>query len=79
MKNQRPSARLLGDRALGFTSGSLTSLGVPKDKVERIVLLALATGHDMVPATDDLLLIVDLDLAILGAEPERFAEYECQY
>ncbi len=38
----------------------------------------LATRHDAVPESDDARLTVDIDLAILGAPPARFAEYEEQ-
>ncbi len=38
----------------------------------------MATRHSEVPRTPDAKLLVDIDLAILGAEPLRFAEYERQ-
>jgi predicted metal-dependent HD superfamily phosphohydrolase len=40
--------------------------------------LVMATRHDARPATPDAALVVDIDLAILGAEAERFDEYEVQ-
>lgn len=40
--------------------------------------LVLATRHTGAPARPDERLIVDIDLAILGAEADRFAEYEEQ-
>jgi hypothetical protein len=36
----------------------------------------MATCHTAKPADADQQLLVDIDLAILGAEPARFAEYE---
>lgn len=44
----------------------------------RVRALIMATCHDAVPDDDDARLLVDIDLAILGAEPTRFAEYDQQ-
>ena len=38
----------------------------------------MATLHTAVPTDADALLLVDIDLGILAAEDERFAEYEQQ-
>ncbi|MCB0087254.1 MAG: hypothetical protein KDE54_05020, partial [Caldilineaceae bacterium] len=38
----------------------------------------LATRHATPPQGQDQALLVDIDLAILGAESERFEEYEAQ-
>jgi len=48
------------------------------DVAERVAALVLATRHSAAPATPDEQLLVDIDLAILGAAPARFAEYETQ-
>ncbi len=45
------------------------------DRVERLIM---ATRHDATPDEPDEQLLVDIDLAILGAAPERFAEYDAQ-
>lgn len=45
---------------------------------ERVRDLILATKHDALPTTSDAALLVDVDLAILGAPPDRFDEYERQ-
>lgn len=45
------------------------------DRVERLIM---ATRHDATPSEADEQLLVDIDLAILGATPERFAEYDAQ-
>ena len=45
---------------------------------ERVVALVMATRHAASPTAPDAQLLVDADLAILGATPERFAEYERQ-
>ncbi len=38
----------------------------------------IATRHDCTPSGTDAALLVDVDLAILGAAPLRFSEYERQ-
>lgn len=45
------------------------------DRVERLIM---TTRHDATPSDADEQLLVDIDLAILGATPERFAEYDAQ-
>lgn len=45
---------------------------------ERIRELILATRHAGIPASGDAALVVDIDLAILGAPESRFEEYEAQ-
>ncbi len=45
------------------------------DDVERLIM---ATRHDAVPTDRDAQILVDIDLSILGAPDERYAEYETQ-
>jgi len=45
---------------------------------ERVQTLILATKHDGLATTEDAALLIDVDLAILGATTERFDEYEQQ-
>jgi hypothetical protein len=40
--------------------------------------LIMATCHAALPTTPDQALLVDIDLSILGADSERFDEYEVQ-
>ena len=56
----------------------LTQAGAADDIVGRVHALIMATCHHEVPATPDARLLVDIDLAILGAAPARFDEYERQ-
>lgn len=52
--------------------------GVPASVLARVDSLILATRHDASPVTADARLLVDVDLAILGAPAARFDEYERQ-
>jgi predicted metal-dependent HD superfamily phosphohydrolase len=45
---------------------------------QQIVAMILATAHNAIPTTSETQLLVDIDLAILGAEAIRFTEYEAQ-
>ena len=56
----------------------LEDSGLSAEVCERVKNLVLATGHSALPATADERLLVDVDLAILGAEPARFDDYERQ-
>ena len=56
---------------------ALVERGAPQAG-ERVRALILATKHDAQPTGSDAQLLVDIDLAILGAAPERFDEYERQ-
>ena len=69
--NERRSA----DRA----RAALAAAGVSADVVARIDALVMATRHaTATPTAADEQLLVDIDLAILGADTARFAEYETQ-
>ena len=48
------------------------------DAQTRVRALIMATCHDALPQTQDAQVLVDIDLAILGAEGARFDEYENQ-
>jgi predicted metal-dependent HD superfamily phosphohydrolase len=45
---------------------------------QRVHKLIMATRHDATPSEPDEKVLVDVDLSILGAPPERFDEYEEQ-
>jgi len=57
---------------------SALAAGVPTDAAQRVHTLILATRHAAVPQGRDEQVLVDVDLAILGAATERFDEYERQ-
>ena len=68
--NERASAELAAD--------ALRAAGAAPEVAARVHALVLATRHDAEPVGADAALLVDIDLAILGAAPPRFAEYERQ-
>ena len=57
---------------------SVLQAGLPQEVGDRVHALVMATRHDAAPADADAQLLVDVDLAILGAEPERFDESDQQ-
>jgi predicted metal-dependent HD superfamily phosphohydrolase len=52
--------------------------GLEAPIVDRVYDLVLTTRHNAVPTGNDARILVDIDLSILGASPERFDEYELQ-
>ncbi|HEY9824487.1 MAG TPA: hypothetical protein V6D19_03505 [Stenomitos sp.] len=56
----------------------LTAVGVNESAILRVAQLVLATKHTVLPGLPDEKLVVDIDLAILGAPQHQFAEYERQ-
>ena len=57
---------------------TVLAAGVAPAVGARIQALILATRHAALPSTPDEGLLVDIDLAILGAAPGRFDDYERQ-
>ena len=57
---------------------ALCEAGARDEVADRVHALVMATRHSETPATADERLLVDIDLAILGADAPRFAEYERQ-
>ena len=68
--NEQVSADLAADE--------LRAAGATSELMSRVVALILLTTHEAPPPAGDGALLVDVDLAILGAEPSRYAEYERQ-
>ena len=66
------------ERSALWARTALLRAGVAQDAAERVEHLVLATKHTAAPVSGDAQLLVDIDLAILGAEEPRFAEYEQQ-
>jgi len=57
---------------------ALTASNATQAMLERVGQLIMATKHDATPTQSDEQLLVDIDLSILGATPQRFAEYDRQ-
>lgn len=52
--------------------------GLRMESIEKVASLILVTKHDSVPSEQDAQILVDVDLSILGASPNRFFLYESQ-
>ncbi len=69
--NERQSAAL--------AVAHLGALGVEAARLDRIATLIEATAHHVAPSGDqDAALLLDVDLGILGAAPDRFDTYDAQ-
>jgi predicted metal-dependent HD superfamily phosphohydrolase len=66
------------DQSADWAEDELRKAGVAPERIARIKHHILATKHSALPKGADQQLLVDIDLTILGAPPERFAEYEQQ-
>lgn len=65
-------------RSADWAGEALRAAGTSANVIERIAALIMATAHHKAPAGSDARLVIDIDLAILGSAPARFAEYEQQ-
>ncbi|GAA3567674.1 hypothetical protein GCM10022265_16670 [Marinobacter xestospongiae] len=71
-------------RSAEWARQALAEAGIAESRVDRVVALVMATCHGAdegsttTSGDPDRALLVDIDLAILAAEPARFAEYELQ-
>ena len=71
-------------RSAEWARQALAEAGIAESRVDRVVALVMATCHGIdegsttTSGDPDRALLVDIDLAILAAEPARFAEYELQ-
>ena len=65
-------------RSADWAREALRQAGAGDEAAQRVHALVMATCHDAQPEGADAQLLVDIDLAILGAPPPRFAEYEQQ-
>ena len=74
----QPKTRDSEEASARWADKILRDAGAPSEVVARVQQLILATKHDAAPPAGDASVVVDIDLAILGAEPARFSEYEAQ-
>lgn len=73
-----PLARDNEARSATWACDALRTAGAAQAVIARVHALVMATAHHDAKADADSRLVIDIDLAILGAEPERFAQYEQQ-
>ncbi len=65
-------------RSADWAREALHAAGTTAEAADRVHSLVMATRHDALPEGRDAELLIDIDLAILGADAERFDEYERQ-
>lgn len=65
-------------RSADWARSALLAAGVPLEAASRVHALVMATRHAAPATTADEALLLDIDLAILGADTARFDEYERQ-
>jgi predicted metal-dependent HD superfamily phosphohydrolase len=66
------------EKSARWAEDSLRAASVEPERIARIRNHILATRHAVLPEGSDQCLLVDIDLSILGAAPERFDQYEAQ-
>ena len=66
------------ERSADWAARSIAAAGCPGGVAERVAALVRATQAHAASGDADTQLLLDIDLAILGASDERFAEYERQ-
>lgn len=66
------------EKSADWARTAVLSEGIAADVADRIHALVMATRHHAQPIGHDTALLIDIDLGILGAAPDRFAEYEAQ-
>ena len=71
-----PHAKDNEERSAGCASVELSNARAAADLIERVRRMILDTRHDGEPATSDGRLLVDIDLSILGRDPEVFDAYD---
>ena len=65
-------------RSAEWAKRTVAAAGVSRAAAERVYALVMVTRHDAIPRGMDESILVDVDLSILGASPDRFDEYEQQ-
>lgn len=65
-------------RSADWARDAVRAAGLPDDVARRVHALVMATCHREPPQEPDAQLLVDVDLAILGADRERFDESDAQ-
>ena len=66
------------ERSAAWAREVMRTAGCAATTIEAVSALILSTAHHAPPELGDGRFLIDIDLAILGAAPERFDEYEGQ-
>jgi predicted metal-dependent HD superfamily phosphohydrolase len=66
------------EKSAEWARRTMLAAGAAPEAAARVHALVMATRHAAVPRVRDEAVLVDIDLSILGASPERFDEYERQ-
>jgi predicted metal-dependent HD superfamily phosphohydrolase len=66
------------ERSADWARSTVLMAGQSTSIAERVHALVMATQHNVVPSDADEQILVDVDLSILGAKPDKFDEYERQ-
>lgn len=64
------------ERSAEWARASAAAAGLPAEVCDRVQRLVLVTRHDAEPESTDEAILADIDLSVLGASSQRFAEYE---
>jgi len=64
------------ERSAILAKTMLQAAGAPAEMVGRVQQSILATRHQDAPLAGDPALVVDIDLSVLGASPEKYAQFE---
>jgi predicted metal-dependent HD superfamily phosphohydrolase len=64
------------ERSAEWARASAEAASLPAKVCDRVQRLVLVTRHNAAPESPDEAILVDIDLSILGASPQRFDEYE---
>jgi predicted metal-dependent HD superfamily phosphohydrolase len=64
------------ERSAEWAHASAEAASLPAEVCDRVRDLVLVTRHNAAPRSTDEAILVDIDLSILGAAPQRFVEYE---
>lgn len=66
------------DASAQWAQQLLAEVAAPAALIQRVTALIRLTQHNAEPVDQDGAFLIDIDLAILGADADRFAEYEAQ-
>jgi predicted metal-dependent HD superfamily phosphohydrolase len=64
------------ERSAAIAAEGLRTAGIASEKINTVIELIHATKHTHPPITPDAEILVDIDLSILGQDPETFDSYE---